>query len=109
MPVAPWLCFPDWSGFCRVRPSPQTINNEDIVAATTFDALKFAKTLEAAGTPTAQGEAVVEAFRDATKEELVTRPYLDARLADLRAELHKSQAELKTGLIKWMAGALGYG
>lgn len=61
----------------------------------TFDTLKFAKTLEKAGVPVAQAEAMAEAFRDATGEELVTKTYLDARIE-----------ASKNDLIKWVAGML---
>ena len=61
----------------------------------TFDTLKFTKTLEKAGLPPAQAEAIAEAFRDATGEELVTKDYLDARLE-----------ASKNDLIKWVAGML---
>ena len=61
----------------------------------TFDTLKFTKTLEKAGLPPAQAEAIAEAFRDATGEEVVTKDYLDARLE-----------ASKNDLIKWVAGML---
>ncbi|MCX8087142.1 MAG: CCDC90 family protein [Rhodocyclaceae bacterium] len=61
----------------------------------TFDTLKFVKTLEKAGVPSAQAEAMAEAFRDATGEELVTKTYLDARLE-----------ASKNDVIKWVAGML---
>ncbi|WP_295580703.1 DUF1640 domain-containing protein [uncultured Lamprocystis sp.] len=65
------------------------------MSAVTFDTLRFAKKLEAAGLPTPQAEAIADAFREATSEELVTRDYLDARLAATQADL-----------VKWMAGLL---
>lgn len=65
------------------------------MTAVTFDTLKFAKKLEAAGLPVAQAEAIADAFREATSEELVTRDYLDARLEAAKGDL-----------IKWMAGLL---
>lgn len=65
------------------------------MATVTFDTLKFAKKLEAAGVSTAQAEAFAEAFRDATSEELVTRDYLDARLESTKSDM-----------IKWIAGLL---
>jgi hypothetical protein len=65
------------------------------MAAVTFDTLKFAKKLEAAGLPVAQAETIADAFREATSEELVTRHYLDARLEAAKGDL-----------IKWMAWLL---
>jgi len=65
------------------------------MATVTFDTLKFAKKLEAAGIPPPQAEAIADAFREATSEELVTRDYLDARLEATKADL-----------VKWFAGLL---
>lgn len=66
----------------------------------TFDTLKFAKRLTAAGIPPAQAEAEAEALAEALTEstkaaELVTKPDLAAALA-----------ELKTDMVKWFAGML---
>ena len=61
----------------------------------TFDTLKFAKRLEAAGVETEHAEAMAEAFSDATGTELVTKDYL-------KAEIEAA----KNDLIKWMAGLL---
>ena len=72
------------------------------MATVTFDTLKFTKKLEAAGVEPAQAEAMAEAFSEATSQELVTRDYLDIKLADLRMELR----EMKVDIIKWMTGAL---
>jgi hypothetical protein len=65
------------------------------MSSITFDTLKFAKRLEAAGMPTPQAEAFAEAFRDATGEELVTKDFL-------KAEIESA----KTDLVKWIAGML---
>jgi hypothetical protein len=65
------------------------------MTAVTFDTLKFAKKLEAAGLPMAQAEAIADAFREATSEDLVTRDYLDARLEAAKGDI-----------IKWVAGLL---
>jgi hypothetical protein len=64
----------------------------------TFDTLKFAKTLEAAGVPAPQAEA----FREATSAELVTRDYLDARLETVKASIETAKADI----VKWVAGLL---
>lgn len=62
----------------------------------TFDTLKFARRLKDAGMAEAQAEAFAEAFQDAQRQvDVVTK-------ADLRAEL----AELKTDIVKWVAGML---
>jgi hypothetical protein len=60
-----------------------------------FDTLKFSERLEKAGVPREQAKAIAEAFNEAAGEDLVTRSYLDARLA-----------EIKVDLIKWIVGLI---
>lgn len=68
------------------------------MATTTFDTLKFTKTLEKAGLPPAQAEAFAEAFREASGEaDLVTKKDLFIALAPIHADLT---------LVKWMLGLL---
>jgi hypothetical protein len=66
------------------------------MTTTTFDTLKFAKRLEAAGVPSAQAEAFAEAQREALAEAIELGQL--ATKADLM--------ELKADLVKWMAGLL---
>jgi hypothetical protein len=75
---------------------------EHMMTAVTFDTLKFAKKLEAAGLPPAQAEAIADAFREATSEELVTRDYLDARLEGIKGSIEAAKGDI----IKWVAGLL---
>ncbi|MBF0348252.1 MAG: DUF1640 domain-containing protein [Magnetococcales bacterium] len=63
---------------------------------TTFDTLKFANRLNAAGMDSRQAEAQSETM-EVNLKDLVTREYLNARLD---AKL----AESKTEIIKWMFG-----
>lgn len=72
------------------------------MSAITFDTLKFARTLKDAGVPDDQAEAFANAFRDATSEELVTRDYLNSRIADVETRVEAARADI----IKWMAGLL---
>ena len=72
------------------------------MTAVTFDALKFAKKLEAAGFTAPQAEAVADAFREATSEELVTRDYLDGRLESVKASIEAAKADI----VKWVAELL---
>jgi len=72
------------------------------MSAITFDTLKFARTLKDAGVPGEQAEAFANAFRDATSDELVTRDYLNARIADVETRVEAAKADI----IKWMAGLL---
>ncbi len=69
-----------------------------LMAAITFDTLKFTKRLKEAGFPEAQAEALVDAVLGATSEaELVTKKDLQIELAPLKTDLT---------LIKWMLGLL---
>lgn len=72
------------------------------MTAVTFDTLKFAKRLEASGLPTAHAEAIADAFREATSEELVTRDFLDARLESVKASIEA----VKSDIVRWVAGLL---
>ncbi|WP_295878345.1 DUF1640 domain-containing protein [uncultured Thiohalocapsa sp.] len=72
------------------------------MSAITFDTLKFARALKNAGVPDEQAEAFADAFRDATSDELVTRDYLNARIADVETRIEAAKADI----VKWMAGLL---
>ncbi|WP_058558032.1 hypothetical protein [Thiohalocapsa sp. ML1] len=69
------------------------------MSAITFDTLKLARD---AGVPGEQAEAFANAFRDATSDELVTRDYLNACIADVETRVEAAKADI----IKWMAGLL---
>ena len=71
----------------------------------TFDTLKFAKKLEAAGMNSREAEALAEAQNDAFGEminmsELATKK--DLALSD--SALRKDLAEMKYDLLKWIIG-----
>jgi hypothetical protein len=61
-----------------------------------FDTLKLAQRLEAAGFPAKQAQETASAISDAIIDTVVTREYLDLRLAELKADM-----------MKWMFGAVG--
>jgi hypothetical protein len=64
------------------------------MTAMTFDTLKFMRTLESSGIPTAQAEAFSKAFKDASGEtDLVTNQ-----------ELKQIISEMKFDLLKWIVG-----
>jgi hypothetical protein len=64
--------------------------------AINFDTHEFIKTLEQAGMPEQQAEAISHAFKKAQEQvEPVTKDYLDAKLNDLKYEM-----------VKWIAGML---
>lgn len=68
-----------------------------------IDTLKLTKRLTAASMPIAQAEALSEGLAESLKETYVTREYLDARLADMRAYI----ASVRTELVLWMFGLIG--
>lgn len=75
------------------------------MTSVTFDTLKFAKKLEAAGMATREAEALAEAQNDAFADmvnmsELATKK--DIALSD--AALRKDLAEMKYDLLKWIIG-----
>ncbi len=63
----------------------------------TFDTLKFTKTLERAGVPSAQAEAIAEAFKDANSAaEIATKRDIE--------RLEGKLTEIKFDLLKWIVG-----
>jgi septal ring factor EnvC (AmiA/AmiB activator) len=64
-----------------------------------IDTLEIARDLKASGLTEPQAEALARIFKvrfEADRGELVTRDYLDARLADLRAEIGELRSEMRT-------------
>ena len=75
------------------------------MGALIFDTLRFTRTLEKAGVPTEQAEAISTAFKEASGEaELATKRDIEkvehqiARLSD--------KVDKESGLVKWMMGIL---
>jgi hypothetical protein len=69
------------------------------MTATTFDTLKYAERLRAAGVPELQAKAQAQALADALREggqDFATK-------ADI-AELRREMAEMKADIIKWVVG-----
>jgi len=80
----------------------------------TFDTLRLAQGLEAAGFPAKQAQDMASAFAGAIGETLVTREHfdlrlgeVDARLGEIRAATARDIAEAKADMLKWMFGAVG--
>lgn len=66
------------------------------MAATTFDTLKFARTLrDKAKLSNEQAEGISEAFAEATSQQIVTKADLKEELAPVRTEMT---------LTRWMLG-----
>ncbi len=68
------------------------------MAIATFDTLKFANTLKAAGVPDKQAEAEAAAFAEVIQinfRELVTKADLDQAVKDLRREIGDLRTEVK--------------
>jgi hypothetical protein len=92
------------------------------MAVATFDTLKFANTLKAAGVPEKQAEAQASAFAEVMQlnlKELVTKDdlkqegreaeqRLNSRIDAVAADVKALRAELKGEmlLLKWMFGAV---
>jgi hypothetical protein len=75
-----------------------------------FDTLKYADRLEAAGVPRAQAKVQAEALAEVIGgAEVITRDYLDARLAarirEAELKLEAKIADSKADLTRWVVGA----
>ena len=77
------------------------------MSSVAFDTLKLAQRLEAAGFPPKQAQDMASAISETIIDTVVTREYLDLRLAELRADTATRLAELKAEMLKWMFGAVG--
>ncbi|MGE0259470.1 MAG: hypothetical protein AB7H71_17400 [Alphaproteobacteria bacterium] len=77
------------------------------MASVAFDTLKLAQRLEAAGFPPKQAQDMASAIGETIVDTVVTREYLDLRLAEMRADTATKLAELKAEMLKWMFGAVG--
>ncbi|MGI8739356.1 MAG: DUF1640 domain-containing protein [Gammaproteobacteria bacterium] len=79
------------------------------MATVTFDTHRYISRLKQGGVPEEQANAFASALADAlatATDDLVTRDYLDAKLAELRGELRVEMHDMKADIIKWMAGLL---
>ncbi|MEX3555281.1 MAG: hypothetical protein VB131_01170, partial [Burkholderia gladioli] len=84
------------------------------MAAVTFDTHKFIRTLEAAGLPTPQAEAISSAVQEShNSADVATSADIAAVRADLRELAQATKADLREveirltgeiGLLKWMLG-----
>ena len=63
-----------------------------------FNSVEFMDTLVEGGFPEKQAKALASAMFQLIDSHLVTKSYLDMRLAELRAEM----AQMKSELIQWM-------
>ncbi len=84
------------------------------MATVAFDTLKLAQRLEAAGLPPRQAQGIAEAISETVGEAIVTREYLDLRLAELGARLEAKLSETdvkivqaRAEMLKWRSGAVG--
>jgi len=84
------------------------------MAAVAFDTLKLAQRLEAAGLPGKQAQEIANALAETIGEAVVTREFLDLRLAELdlrlaelAARLEGKIAEVRAEILKGMFGAVG--
>jgi hypothetical protein len=82
------------------------------MAAVLFDTLRLSRTLRDKGHfSSEQAEALAEALGEATHEDLATKADLakiEAKLAEVKAELKTDIAEVKAYILRWMVGAIGF-
>ena len=72
------------------------------MSAVTFDTLRLSKDLEAAGFTSEQASGVAEALAKTMSDSVVTQSYLDLRLAEVKADILATKADI----LKWMFAAL---
>ena len=77
------------------------------MASVAFDTLKLAQRLEAAGFTPKQAQDMASAIGETIVDTVVTREYLDLRLAELKADTATKLAELKAEMLKWRFGPVG--
>lgn len=70
------------------------------MAAITFDTLAYSKTLQAAGIPQAQADALAKAQKDAIDE------MVEAKELATRKDLLVALSDTKHEILKWMMGML---
>ena len=68
------------------------------MSAVAFDTLEVSQNLEAAGFTPEQASGVAQVLAKTMGDSVVTRHYLDLRLAELKADVLKHNAELKAEL-----------
>ncbi len=64
-----------------------------------IDTLKIYERLKAADLPEKASKEIAEVIKETVSDNLVTKQYLDLRLAEIRSEV-------VTSIIKWVAGML---
>lgn len=74
------------------------------MAAATFDALAYAKKLEAVGFTREQAETQASALREAIDERAVSREFLDSRLRETELRLQNEIEKTRYSLLKWQIG-----
>jgi hypothetical protein len=75
------------------------------MGALIFDTLRFTRTLEKAGVPTEQAEAISTAFKEASGEaELATKR--DIEKLEYKMDRLSDKIDKERSLVKWMMGVL---
>jgi hypothetical protein len=82
------------------------------MTALLFDTLRLSRTLRDKGHFTSeQAEALAEALGEASQSDLATKAdiaELRTEIAELRTELKAEIAAVRTELLKWIIGAIGF-
>jgi hypothetical protein len=81
------------------------------MASVTFDTLKLAQRLEAAGFPSKQAQDMASAIAETIVETVVTQEHLDLRISEIDVRISEVRLELanvKADILKWVLGAIGF-
>ena len=76
--------------------------------ATMFNSIRMSRQLEEAGAQKPLADAIASMLGDTlgqSREDLVTKDYLKAELAQLRSELRIEIADVKSDMIRWLIGS----
>ncbi len=81
------------------------------MSAVAFDTLKFAEKLESGGFTPQQAKAAAQAFAEASADQLATKTDISVVRTDieaLRLATKSDLAEMKSEILKWMFGTIGF-
>ncbi len=99
----------DGSRFAAVVKRGKLNTGGCIMAAITFDTLKYANRLKSAGVPDKQAEAEAEALSEALEvnlKELVTKEDLHREIESLRREMHSGFIQVEQRLVIKLGGLM---
>lgn len=78
------------------------------MTTTTFDTLGYFEKLKAAGVTEAQAKVQAEALREIIEDKLVTKNYLDIRLAELKHDLLRWTLGIAVGQLAFIVALFAF-